>query len=94
MSREPLDEELIEIMTHLFAMIRPLEKTLTDTELRCLIVAANLRGLAESVLQVDDKQGAINLKRTALGLLGTADWLQGDLEPSSKEKLEFPNGQT
>lgn len=91
MTKEPLDEELIGIMTHLFEMIRPLEKNLNDHELRCLIVASNLRGLAESILQVDDKQGTISLKRTALGLLGTADWLQGDLEPSSKQKMEFPD---
>ena len=81
-------------MTHLFAMIRPLEKTLTDTELRCVIVASNLRGLAESILQVDDKDGNINLKRTALGLLGTADWLQGDLTPDNKTRVEFPNAES
>lgn len=82
--RTPLDETLITLMSHLFEMIRPMEKNLTDTELRCLIVSSNLRGLAESLLEIDDRGGSMNLRKTALGLLGTADWLKGDLEPSAE----------
>lgn len=81
---EPLDETLIKLMDNLYKIIRPMEKELSDTELRCLIVASNLKGLAESLLEIDDRQGTMNLRKTALGLLGTADWLKGDLEPSSE----------
>lgn len=87
--RGPLDEELISIMTHLFNIIRPAEKNLTDAELRCLIVATNLRGLAESMLNANDHDDDVNLPRIALGLLGTADWLKGDLEPTTDEKVEL-----
>lgn len=84
---EPLDEQLTSIMTHLFNIIRPAEKNLTDVELRCLIVATNLRGLAEAMLIANDRDNGIDLPKTALGLLGTADWLKGDLEPLTDKRV-------
>lgn len=85
---QPFDIEITTIMDHLFNIIRPAEKTLSDVELRCLVAASNLRGLAEAMLVADDNSTGIDLKRTALGLFGTADWLKRDIEPTS-EKVEL-----
>lgn len=86
---EPLDEQLINIMEHLFDIIQPHKGDLTDVELRCLIVSTNLRGLAETLLVADDKKMPADLKKTALGLLGTADWLKGDIEPPEDGKVKL-----
>ena len=77
-----LDEDLIGAMDQMFIMLRPLIPDISDESLRCIIVSTNLRGLAEGLLQIDDREvdtGVVDLKQTALGLLGTADWLKGDL---------------
>lgn len=84
MDKKPLDETLTTMMQHLFNIIRPYDTTLTDAELRCLIVSSNLRGLAEALLVAEEHGNPIHIKKTALGLLGTADWLKGDIEPTQK----------
>lgn len=81
-----LDEDLNNTMDILFNVLSPLLPDASPESIRCLIVSSNLRGVAEAMLQIDEAGiEKLNLKQWSLGLLGTADWLKGDLE----EKYEI-----
>jgi hypothetical protein len=80
----PLDLELIETMNNLRDQLRGMiaagSTPLNEEGMRCLIVSSNLRGLAEAMLSVDDAGAQPDLKKISLALLGTAEWLRGDIE--------------
>jgi hypothetical protein len=82
----PLDEELMQTMDLIYKVIKERGVDHTDAEIRCMVVATNLRGFAQALLITDDVGGGVDLKRAALGLLGTADWLMGDIEPDKEVK--------
>jgi len=78
-----IDEELITAMDHVSRGIRIVSDSLghnySDAEIRCLVVSSNIKALAEAMLQNEERGVPIPAKIYALGLLGTADWLKGDI---------------
>lgn len=83
---ESFDQELNSLMDDMFKTIKRLDSSYSDAEVRCLIVAHNMRGLANALIIIDEAGETLDLKRTALGLLGTADWLKGDIEYKNEVK--------
>lgn len=71
-----IDENLIKVMDQFLFMAKQVDPDHSDEWYRMKIVAANLKGLANVLLQTYDQgEITIDLQKTALGLLGTADWL-------------------
>lgn len=54
----------------------------TPEQLRLMIVSTNLESLAKTFLIADNQPDTISLdlKKVALGLLGTADWIKDGLD--------------
>lgn len=73
----PLDEELYSAMDDVFEMIKGnLANRDTDDQLKRRIVYHNLNALAQVILLADaNPEMTLDLKRVALGILGTADWI-------------------
>lgn len=77
---EPLDEHLQALMDAMRSHLNTIGPDLyNDAEMRCLIVATNLKGLANALLEAEDSNHPLPTSRVVLGLFGTAEWLEGDL---------------
>lgn len=49
-------------------------------QIKMMIVATNLESLAKTFLHADETEEAtLDLKKVALGILGTIDWIKEDL---------------
>lgn len=91
MSELPLDAELDETMEMVFDIIKANpENTDTDDQLRMRIVASNLRALSTVLLMADENPNiGLDIKKVALGLLGTSDFIVKHLPEIEEPPLEF-----
>ena len=80
------DEFQISALENLYRIVSTVDQKHTAAELRCLIVSNSLQGLADALLKAEAAGRDIDCKRTALGLLGVAEWLRGDLLTLQEEQ--------
>lgn len=91
MSELPLDMELDETMETVFQIIKenPDNKD-SDDQLRMRIVASNLRALSTVLLLADSRPDmGLDVKKVALGLLGTSDFLLKSLPELEEASFDF-----
>lgn len=74
----PIDENLINIMDYYLAMAKVTDPNHSDDWYKRKIVANNLKGLANVILEAHEHDIEADYQQLALGLLGTADWLEPD----------------
>lgn len=74
----PIDENLINTMNHYLAIAKAVDPNHSEDWYRRKIVATNLKGLANMLLEAHENKIPADFQQLALGLLGTADWLEPD----------------
>lgn len=77
MSDLPFDVEIRNLLEATFQAALKVQSDLTPEQIKLLIVATNLQSIANTFLLADEREDvSLNLKQTALGILGTKDWLE------------------
>ncbi len=77
---EPFDVEIRNLLEATFQAALKIQSDLTPEQLKLLIAATNLQSIANTFLLADERPDIqLNLKQTALGILGTKDWLEEEI---------------
>jgi hypothetical protein len=73
------DQEIRNILEQTFQAALAVGKNkYTSEQIKLMIVASNMHALAKTFLEADENPNGVslNLKKVALGILGTSDWIE------------------
>lgn len=78
---ENFDLAIRDLLEETFQAALLMGSTHTPEQLKLMIVATNLESLANTFLLADEANEVdLDLKKVALGLMGTSDWVKEGLE--------------
>lgn len=76
------DQEIFSLLEETFKAALSIGGDYSPEQIKLMIVATNLESLAKMFLVADNKpeEVTLNLKKVALGIMGTSDWIQSSFE--------------